>query len=222
MIKLLIADDHHLFRDGLSRIINEIPEFDLRAVAQNGKEALDFALQHQPDVVLMDLHMPEMNGIEATEQILAQNPDIRILMLTISEEDDDLFSALRAGAGGYLLKNTSSQNLISAIKDIVAGKAPMSSAMTAKLLNQFIAGNPISNNKPTFLSSPEAQSLTKRELDVLHLVARGLSNKEIGASLSISQHTAKSHLHSILNKLNLRSRVEVAAWAIRKGMLRED
>ncbi|MBE9524299.1 MAG: response regulator transcription factor, partial [Chloroflexi bacterium] len=120
MIKLLIADDHHLFRDGLSRIINEIPEFDLRAVAQNGKEALDFALQHQPDVVLMDLHMPEMNGIEATEQILAQNPDIHILILTISEEDVDLFTALRAGAGGYLLKNTSSQNLISAIKDIVA------------------------------------------------------------------------------------------------------
>jgi len=222
MIKLIIADDHHLFRDGLARIINEVPIFDLRAIAQNGKEALDFALQHQPDVVLMDLHMPEMNGIEATKHILAQNPDIHILMLTISEEDDDLFAALRAGAGGYLLKNTSSQNLISAIKEIIAGEAPMSSAMTAKLLDQFVAGKLASNNNSSFHSSPEAQLLTKREIDVLHLVARGLSNKEIGNSLSISQHTAKSHLHSILNKLGMRSRVEAAAWAIRKGMLREE
>lgn len=222
MIKLLIADDHHLFREGLARIINEVPEFDLCAIVQNGKEALDSAIEHQPDVVLMDLHMPVMNGIEATEQILAKNSNIHILMLTISEDDDDLFKALQAGARGYILKNTSSLNLIAAIKDLSAGKAPISSTMTAKMVKHFVANPPSETNKLNFLSSPEAQSLTKRELDVLQLVAKGFSNKEIGDSLSISQHTAKSHLHSILNKLNLRSRVEAAAWAIRKGMLRED
>ena len=221
MIKILIADDHHLFRDGLSRIIQEVPVFDLCATAQNGKESLDLVKMHKPDVVLMDLHMPEMNGIEATKQIKAQNLHIHILILTISEDDDDLFSALRAGAGGYLLKNTSSNNLIIAIKDLVAGKAPMSSAMTSKLLNHFISGSSNSEDSLPFSTSPEAKLLSKRENDVLHLVARGLSNKEIGNSLSISQHTAKSHLHSILNKLGLRSRVEAAAWAIRKGMLRD-
>ncbi len=220
MIKVLLTDDHHLFREGLSRILQDAPGIELIATASSGEAAQKLAAQHQPDMILMDINMPGMGGIEATRQLHETHPEIKVLMLTISEEDQDLFAAIRAGARGYILKNSSSQELLAAIQRVQAGEAVINPSMAVKLLDEFAllsTANPRSKIEPT----PESESLTEREREVLKCVARGLSNKEIGEQLSISPHTAKAHLRSILDKLHLRGRVDAAAWAIRHGMLRE-
>jgi DNA-binding NarL/FixJ family response regulator len=223
MIKVLLVDDHHLFREGIARILQDAPGMSLLASAENGVTAITLAKQHQPDVILMDVHMPEVDGIEATRQILQNDPDTQILMLTVSEKDEDLFAALRCGARGYLLKDTTSQELIESIRRVHAGEAIINPLMAAKLLDEFSA---LSQDMPVRASaqSPdmETEKLTSRERDVLQLVARGLSNKDIGDKLSISPHTVKTHLSNTLEKLNLNGRVEAAAWAIRHGLLKGD
>jgi DNA-binding NarL/FixJ family response regulator len=188
--------------------------------AKTGEEAIDLVEQHNPDVILMDINMPGMGGLEASRRIRITHPDIRILMLTISEQEEDLFQAIRFGARGYILKNSSSQELLEAIRHVYQGEAPITPAMAVKLLDEFTALRSVAAQK-----SPDRQSadaLTQREEEVLYLVARGMSNKEIGAELSISPLTVKAHLSSILEKLHLRGRVEAAAWAIRNGLLRNE
>lgn len=223
MIQVLLVDDHHLFREGIARIVDDAPGISLIASAQNGEDAIALASEHRPDVVLMDVHMPVMDGIEATRQIYAAYPEIQILMLTVSENDKDLYAALRCGARGYLLKDTTSQALIDSIRRVHAGEAIINPVMTAKLLDEFSA---LSQNMPSRASAQiqdqSAESLTARERDVLRLVARGLSNKEIGAKLGISPHTVKTHFSNTLEKLDLNGRVEAAAWAIRHGLLKGD
>ena len=223
MIRILIADDHHLFREGLTRILNDAPGITVVASASSGEEAIANAAELKPDVVLMDVNMPGIGGVEATRQLHASHPEAHVLMLTVSEQDSDLFAAIRAGARGYLLKNTTSHELITAIQRVHAGEAVVTPVMAAKLLDEFASLPPSTGSTPkrrALESSKEA--LTDREYDVLRLVARGLSNKEIGKALSISPHTVKAHLRSILDKLHLRSRVEAAAWAVRRGLLRGD
>jgi DNA-binding NarL/FixJ family response regulator len=220
MIQVLLTDDHHLFREGLSRILMDAPGIDLVGCAKTGEEAIDLVEQHNPDVILMDINMPGMGGLEASRRIRITHPDIRILMLTISEQEEDLFQAIRFGARGYILKNSSSQELLEAIRHVYQGEAPITPAMAVKLLDEFTALRSVAAQK-----SPDRQSadaLTQREEEVLYLVARGMSNKEIGAELSISPLTVKAHLSSILEKLHLRRRVEAAAWAIRNGLLRNE
>lgn len=221
MIKVLLSDDHHLFREGLSRILRDAPGIDLVATAASGEEAQKLAAQYQPSIILMDVNMPGIGGIEATRQLHDTHPEIKVLMLTVSEEDQDLFTAIRAGARGYILKNASSQELLDAIRRVDAGEAVINPSMAVKLLDEFALLSAIAPRKKTE-PTPEADSLTQREQEVLKYVARGLSNKEIGDQLSISPHTVKAHLRSILDKLHLRGRVDAAAWAVRHGMMQDD
>lgn len=217
MIKILLTDDHHLFREGLSRILQDSPGIELMATAASGEEAQKCVKIAKPDIILMDINMPGIGGIEATRQILDRHPEIKVIMLTISEEDQDLFSAVQAGAKGYILKNSSSKELLDAIRRVQSGEAIINPKLAVKLLDEFSAL--YSSTRPPKAPTPETESLTDRERDVLKYVARGLSNKEIGDQLSISPHTVKAHLRSILDKLQLRGRVDAAAWAVRHGML---
>ena len=211
MIKLLIADDHHLFREGLSRILDDSPSFQIVGTVSSGEDAMTATAELMPDVIMLDIHMPGMGGLEAAQHLHNRYPDLGIIMLTVSEDENDLFTAVRAGARGYMLKNSTAVELSAGIRQVYAGKAAISPTMSVKLLNQFASTQAASSPRPV-------DDLTDREQDVLKLVARGMSNKEIGVHLSISPHTVKTHLRHILDKLNLRSRSEAAAWAERHGL----
>ena len=215
MIKVLLTDDHNLFREGLARILREAPGIELVAIAASGEEALALIGPHNPDLVLMDINMPGMGGLEAARQIRQQYPQIKVLMLTISEEDLDLFTAVRFGARGYILKNASSRELLEAIRQVHVGEAAISPRMAIKLLEAFAVAPVASPSKEENLVPN--QELTQREIEILQLIARGLNNKAIGEQLSISPNTVKAHSRNILEKLQLNSRVEAATWAIRHG-----
>jgi len=215
MIKLLIADDHHLFREGLTRILNDSADFKVVGSVDKGEEAISGTAELDPDVVILDIHMPGMGGLEAAAQLHQLHPALGIIMLTVSEDENDLFAAVRAGARGYMLKNSTAIELTAGIQRVYAGEAAISPAMSVKLLNQFASTQPPASSRP-------ADDLTERERDVLKQVAQGLSNKEIGLTLAISPHTVKAHLRHILDKLNLRSRAEAAAWAERNGLTKEE
>ena len=210
MITLLIADDHQLFREGLARVLNDVPEMTVVATASNGEEALARAIEAKPNVILMDLNMPGVDGVEAARRLRVTQPQSRILMLTVSEQEQHLFAAIRAGARGYLLKSMASDDLIDAIRRANAGEAIVAPSMAAKLLDEFAT-----LSAATQWRESGGEDLSQRERDVLRLIAQGLSNKEIGVALSLSPHTIKAHLRSILDKLQLRNRTEVAAWAAR-------
>ncbi len=201
-------------------MLADAPGIEMVGSVSNGEEVVEQALRLKPDLILMDVNMPGMGGLEATRHLQVKLPQTRILMLTISEQEADLFAAVRAGARGYLLKNTTSRELIEALRRVHAGEAVVTPAMAAKLLDEFAvlaAAAPASQGR-----DQAAEVLTEREREVLRLVARGLSNKEIGTQLSISPHTVKAHLRSVLDKLNLRGRAEAAAWAVRHGVLKGD
>jgi len=207
MIRVLIADDHTILRQGLRLILAEDPSLSLIGEAADGEEAVLRALELVPDVVLMDVKMPRLSGIEATRRIRAARPEIRILMLTVSDQDEDLLAALKAGARGYLLQDATAQEVLEAIHRVHQGEAILPPALTARVLDEFAA------------PAREPEALTQRELEVIRLVAEGLGNKEIAAVLSISENTVKTHVRHILNKLGLRSRAEAAAYAVRSGLI---
>ena len=211
-MKILIADDHFLFREGLSRILNDVPDMRVVATVGSGEDALIRVGEFKPDVVLLDVNMPGLGGVETARRLHDVHPQLGIVMLTISEKESDLFSAIRAGARGYLLKNMNTQDLIDAIQHVAAGEAMIAPAMAVKLLSEFASGAPKSETN----TSPD--ELSERERQVLELVARGMSNKEIATQLVLSPHTVKAHLRTILDKLHLRSRAEAAAWAARRGI----
>jgi two-component system NarL family response regulator len=212
MIKILIVDDHHLFREGLTRVLNDVPGMQVVASLSRGEDAVAQVKALQPDVILMDVNMPGMGGVEATRQVRFAYPQAQVLMLTVSEQEKDLFDAIRAGARGYLLKSATSAELVEAVRRLQAGEAIIAPVMAAKLLDEFAA------MPPSPRAASEHAALTEREREILHLVARGMSNKEIGAALNLSPHTVKAHLRAILDKLHLRSRAEAAAWAAAHGL----
>lgn len=216
MIKVLIADDHNLFRDGLTRILSAYPEIEVVASVGSGEEAVARGAELQPDIFLLDVNMPGIGGVGATQQLRAENPEVNILMLTVSEQESDLFAAVRSGARGYMLKDATSSQLLDAVRRVHAGEAIIAPVMAAKLFDEF-ATLPAAA-KP----SPKLDELTERERQILHLLTHGLSNKEIGSELALSPHTIKVHLHRILDKLDLRSRVEAAAWAVRHGLTKRN
>ncbi len=222
MIRILIVDDHHLFREGLARMLNEAPDMSVVASVSNGVEAISRVAEFKPDVVLMDVNMPKLGGVEATRQLRKIHPQASVLMLTVSEDEHDLYAAIRAGALGYLLKSATTTELIDAIQRVHAKEAILTPGMAAKLLNEFASISPVS--APPHISGDNddgvTSTLTEREREVLQWVVRGMTNKEIGAQLSLSPHTVKAHIRTILDKLHVRSRAGAAAWATRHEVLK--
>jgi len=212
-IRLLLADDHHLFRKGLASLLEKEPGFEIVGEAQDGVEAVRKAQAIKPDLVLMDIHMPGVNGLEATRQITSALPATRVVMLTISEEDKDLFEAIKSGAHGYLSKKVEPEKLRELLVGVFRGEAPLSGATAARILKEFSA------RASKHSETTPVDDLTEREKEVLQLLAAGLTNKEIGAKLDIAENTVKNHLKNILGKLHLQNRVQAAALAIQQGIL---
>jgi len=214
-VRVLLIDDHALFRSGVAGLLASHADFEVVGEASNGQEGLELARVLLPDIVLMDVSMPVMDGLEATRRIKAELPYIRIIILSISDSDPNLFEAVKAGAQGYLLKNIDARALYGALRGVVLGEAPVSRVMAARLLDEF--GRHVRQNGAAALG-PGAD-LSPREKQVLEQVARGRSNKEIAASLDIAENTVKNHLKNILEKLHLENRVQAATFAVRAGLI---
>ncbi len=210
-IRILITDDHKVVRQGLKMFLDLDPELEVVGEAENGREALRLARELQPDVVLMDLLMPVMGGIEATEEIRSEVPDTEVLALTSVLEDASVTGAVKAGAIGYLLKNTEADELCEAIKAAAAGKVQMAPEAAERLMREVR----IPEKKPD-------EALTEREIEVLKLLARGESNRQISRTLYITEKTVKTHVSNILMKLNVRSRTQAALYAVKKGLVSAD
>jgi two-component system NarL family response regulator len=215
VIRVLIADDQALFRRGLFVVLAGEERIKVVAEADNGEDAVARAEQLAPDVVLMDVRMPRLSGIEAARQVRDLVPTTKILMLTVSDEEDDLYEAIKAGANGYLLKEISVEEVAEAIRAVVQGQSLISPSMASKLLNEFNA----LARRAAQQEQVSAPVLTARELEVLKLVARGLSNREVAEGLFISENTVKNHVRNILEKLHLHSRMEAVMYAVRKRLL---
>jgi DNA-binding NarL/FixJ family response regulator len=217
-LRLLIVDDHNLFRQGLARILADYEQLHIVGQGANGQEALALVEQLQPDLVLMDVNMPVLSGPDAVRELRALHPALPVVMLTVSERDEDLFDAIRAGARGYLLKNVGAAELIDALQRVHDGEAILAPSMAVRLLEEF---RTLAEQAPREPTSAPVEGLSERELDVLRLVAQGLSNREIADALRLSEHTVKTHLANILDKLHLRSRAHAAAYAVQAGLVRD-
>ena len=212
-IRILIADDHAIVREGLRTLIASEPGMELVGEAADGIEAVSLARSLEPDVVLMDLVMPRKDGLEAISEIKQQNPEMCILVLTSFAEEDKVFPAIRAGALGYLLKDSSPQQLLQAIYDVHRGESSLHPTVALKLVREI--------SQPSDLP-PAEHPLTEREVDVLELVAQGLSNQEIADQLVISEWTVRTHVRNILGKLHLANRTQAALYALREGLAELD
>jgi DNA-binding NarL/FixJ family response regulator len=214
-IRVLIVDDHELFRKGLQMVLEAEPDIEVVGEASDGNEAIAKAEETSPDVVLMDVRMPKRSGIEATTTIKDTLPSTKILMLTISDEEADLYEAIKAGASGYLLKEISIEEVADAVRAVQQGQSLISPSMASKLLNEFAA---MVKRRDERAQVPGPR-LTERELEVLKLVAKGLNNRDIGQELFISENTVKNHVRNILEKLHLHSRMEAVVYAVREKLL---
>lgn len=212
-MNIMIVDDHILFREGLASIIRSEPGLVIGGMAGSVKEAVDLARTVKPDLVLMDFSLPDGTGADATRLILQENPNCKIVFLTMSEEDENLFDAIRSGAKGYLLKNMQPQKLIAALWSVQKGESAISRSMTMRLMEELTR---------TKKSDPSHDvTLTLREVDVIRSVASGLSNAEIARELFISENTVKYHVHSALRKLGLSGRKELTLYAREHGYVKE-
>lgn len=214
-IRVLVADDHVLFRRGLEMVLAAEDDIAIVGEAGDGAEAYARAVDLLPDVVLMDVRMPRRSGIEACSDIKSAVPSTRIVMLTISDEESDLFEAVRAGANGYLLKDVPGEEIAEGIRAVMDGQSLISPSMAGALLAEFAE---LSRRSAEAVRVPVPR-LTERELEVLRLVARGMANKEIAAQLFISENTVKNHVRNILEKLQLHSRMEAVVYAVREKIL---
>jgi DNA-binding NarL/FixJ family response regulator len=211
MISVLICDDQAIIRDGLEMLLKLENDIEVVGLAQDGAEAVELATKHQPDLVLMDLKMPGVNGVEATRQICAQCPESKVLILTTYDDDEWLFDAIRAGAAGYLLKDTPREKVIEAIRGTVQGGTFVDPAMAGKLLEQTAS-------QQVHLPTTLTEKLTEREVDVLRLMARGLDNVDIAARLHLSEGTVRNHVSAIFAKLDVSNRTQAAIIAIQHGL----
>jgi DNA-binding NarL/FixJ family response regulator len=211
-IRVLVADDQSLVRAGFRMLLAGEEGIEVVAEAANGLEAVDKAARFDPTVVLMDIRMPELDGLEATRRILAADPDARVLVLTTFDLDEYVYEALRAGASGFVLKDDPPEQLIAAIRTVAAGDALLSPAVTKRVIERF-------SRLPRAASPPGLDELSDRERDVFGLIARGLSNAEIGQELFISETTVKTHVTHILAKLGLRDRVQAVVLAYQAGLV---
>jgi DNA-binding NarL/FixJ family response regulator len=210
-MKIIICDDQAVVRDGLEMLLSLEKDIEVIGTAQDGAEALEQIEQNQPDLVLMDLKMPGVNGIEATRQIRARFPAVRVLVLTTYDDDEWIFDAIRAGASGYLLKDTPREKVVEAVRGTVQGKSFVDPAVAGKLLDQVAS-------RQTQPSSLLTDKLTGRETEVLRLLAKGLSNAEIAGQLHLSEGTVRNHVSAILDKLGVSDRTQAAVIAIQHGL----
>jgi two-component system NarL family response regulator len=214
-IRVLIADDHAVFRRGIRVILDHAPDIEVVGEAADADAAEAAEASLEPDVILMDVRMPGGSGIEAAERIKSRQPDAAILMLTASEDESDLFEAIKAGATGYLLKEISVEEVCDAVRAAAAGQSRLAPRMASKLLSEFAMLS--QRGAETDAGSPAR--LTDREMDVLRLMAKGQSNREIAKELFISENTVKNHVRNILEKLHLHSRMEAVVYAVREKLL---
>ncbi|MEB2292219.1 response regulator transcription factor [Priestia megaterium] len=209
-IKILIADDHHVVRKGLVFFLQTQPDLEIVGEASNGEEALKLAISLEPHIVLMDLSMPILDGIEATKELKKQAPHIQVMILTSFSDQDHVIPALEAGASGYQLKESDPDELVAAIRKLMNGENQLHPKVTTHLLTRLTKSN---EKKVNFIDH-----LTKREKDVLKEIAKGKSNKEIGASLHITEKTVKTHVSNILSKLGVQDRTQAALYAVQHGI----
>ena len=214
-LRVLVCDDHALFRRGLQMVLDQEADLELVGEASDGVEVVEKAQELMPDVILMDVRMPKRSGIEAATEIKDALPHVKILMLTISDEEGDLYEAIKAGASGYLLKEIPIEEVADAIRSVWAGQSRISPSMASKLLTEFAAISKASQEKPQM----PAPRLTDREMEVLRLVAQGMNNRDIAKELYISENTVKNHIRNILEKLHLHSRMEAVVYAVREKMI---
>lgn len=215
VVRILLADDHTLFREGLVGLLNAQPDFSVVGQAGDGLEVLVMARQLKPDLILMDIAMPGADGVEATARIKAELPETIIVMLTVRDEDEKLFEAIKSGAQGYLLKSIRSRDLVSLLRGAVQGQAAITPALGGRMLEEF---RRLSRQMPQIPEEP-ITALTPREQEVLSLVAEGASDQQIAERLTISIHTVKSHMRNILSKLHLSHRHEAARFAMQEGLI---
>jgi len=213
-VHVLIVDDQVLFREGLASLLETQPDLTVVGEASDGEEAVAKARELRPDLILMDISMPRMGGLEATRLIRQETPAARIVMLTVSDADDDLFEAVKAGAIGYLLKNLRARILFDRLRGVFQGEVALSPVIAARVLDEFAR-----NRQREVEPSAGSTELTDRERTVLQMVISGASNKEIAAALEIAESTVKRHMHNILEKLHLGNRVQAAAYAVRRGLV---
>ena len=215
MTRVLVADDDHLMRAGLVELLTADADIEIAGQASTGREAVEQARRLEPDVVLMDVRMPDLDGIAATRELTRTAPDTRVLILTTFEEDDYVFGALRAGASGFLLKRTRPEDLIAAVHTIANGDSLLSPSVTRRVIDRM-AQQPT----PDLTDQAKVGGLTPREREVLQLIARGLSNREIAAALAVEESTIRTHVKRILMKLDLRDRVQAVIFAYESGFNR--
>ncbi len=214
-IRVLLVDDHTILRQGLKMLLNAQPDMEVVGEASDGHQAIAEANRLLPDVILMDITMPEMNGIEATRQVRRQRPDMRVLVLTMHENEEYLFQVLRAGAAGYILKEAADTELITAIRAVQSGRFYLSPSAQSMMVGDYLQRVRTGEEKDSY------SGLTEREREILKLVAEGLTNNQIAERLFISPKTVDTHRTHIMDKLNLHSRAELVKYAMRRGLLEE-
>ena len=207
-LRILLVDDHELVRMGLKTLLDRYPRFEVVGEAGNAQDAYDLALYCKPDIVVMDIRLPGKNGIEATREIVRDMPDVKIIVLTSYADDDMLFNAIEAGASGYVLKQIGGEDLVRALETVGRGDSMLDPAVTQRIFQHVRESNRRAEDE-TFAT------LTDQELNILSLITEGLTNKEIAAQIFLSEKTVRNYVSSILNKLNLTSRAEAAAYAVR-------
>jgi DNA-binding NarL/FixJ family response regulator len=215
-VRVLLADDQALVRSGFRMILESRPEIEVVGEAEDGFEAIEATRRLLPDVILMDVRMPNLDGVEATRRLVARGTDSRILILTTFDLDEYVYEAIRAGASGFLLKDVRPQELVDAIHIVAKGDALLAPSITRRLLDRFAEQAPQDPAKPP----PQLESLTERELEVLKLIAKGWSNAELAERLFLSETTVKTHVSSVLRKLGLRDRVQAVVAAYEAGLVR--
>jgi DNA-binding NarL/FixJ family response regulator len=211
-IRILLADDHNVLRQGMAQALDTQPDMTVIAQADNGKEAVTLALKNQPDIVLMDINMPQMDGVEAARRITAQLSQTGVIILTMYRRDDYVFEAIKAGASGYLLKEVELEELLEAIRAVSRGEAVIDSAVASRVLAEL--------RQPT-RSEPEP-ALAERDLEILRLLAQGLKNQEIADRLSLSEKTVRNRLSLVFSQLHLENRTQAALYALREGIAKSD